>query len=93
MGHTRGPWRVGLGDRCVISESPLPDYIGGTGHDDTDFYGGHLIAESIWRPDDARLIAAAPDLLNALTGLADAAEKRGIPCDAARAAILKATGA
>jgi hypothetical protein len=41
---------------------------------------------------NARLIAAAPDLLNALTVLADVAERKGIPCDAARAAIAKATG-
>lgn len=40
---------------------------------------------------NARLIAASPDLLNALTVLADAAESRGIPTDAARAAIAKAT--
>lgn len=42
---------------------------------------------------NAHLIAAAPDLLNALTVLAGAAESMGIPCDAARAAIAKATGA
>lgn len=42
---------------------------------------------------NARLIASAPDLLNALSVLADAAESRGIPVDAARAAIAKATGA
>jgi hypothetical protein len=41
---------------------------------------------------NARLIAAAPDLLNALKVLADAAESLGIPCDAARASIAKATG-
>lgn len=40
---------------------------------------------------NARLIAAAPDLLNALTVLANAAESFGIPVDAARAAITKAT--
>jgi hypothetical protein len=38
-----------------------------------------------------RLIAAAPDLLNALQTLADAAESRGIPAEAARDAIAKAT--
>ena len=38
---------------------------------------------------NARLIAAAPDLLNALTVLVDVAEARGIPCDAAKSAILK----
>jgi hypothetical protein len=42
---------------------------------------------------NARLICAAPDLLNALSALADAAEARGIPCDAARAAIRKAGAA
>lgn len=41
---------------------------------------------------NARLIAAAPGLLNALMTLTDVAEDRGIPCDAARAAIAKATG-
>jgi hypothetical protein len=41
---------------------------------------------------NARLIAATPDLLNALMALADVAERKGIPCDAARAAIAKATG-
>lgn len=42
---------------------------------------------------NARLIAAAPDLLNALVTLADVAEARGIPADAARAAIKRARGA
>lgn len=41
---------------------------------------------------DMRLMAAAPDLLNALTVLADAAEAKGIPCDAARTAIARALG-
>lgn len=41
---------------------------------------------------NANLIAAAPDLLNALDALATAADSLGIPCDAARAAIAKARG-
>lgn len=41
---------------------------------------------------NAQLIAAAPSLFNALSVLADAAESRGIPVDAARAAIAAATG-
>lgn len=40
---------------------------------------------------DARLIAAAPDLFNALTVLADACASRGIPVDAARLALAKAS--
>jgi len=41
---------------------------------------------------NARLIAAAPDLLNALRCLVDAAVARGIPVNAARSAIAKAEG-
>jgi len=44
------------------------------------------------REANARLIAAAPDLLNALTVFADACERMGIPVDAAKAAIAKARG-
>ncbi len=40
---------------------------------------------------NARLIAAAPDLLNALSVLADHCDKVGIPVHAARVAIAKAT--
>lgn len=41
---------------------------------------------------NAKLIAAAPDLFNALSVLADACESMGIPVDAARAALAKAEG-
>lgn len=41
---------------------------------------------------NARLIAAAPDLLNALAVLASTCERMGIPVQAARAAIAKAKG-
>jgi hypothetical protein len=56
-----------------------------------DFEQGHLYrsAEEIYA--NAKLIAAAPTLLNALKVLADVAERQGIPCDAARAAINYAT--
>ena len=41
---------------------------------------------------NANLIAAAPDLYNALSTLADAWERKSLPCDAARAALAKARG-
>lgn len=58
--HTPGPWRVGAGS-FVISDNPAPG-IGGS--DDIAGYGWHLICESV-NPQNARLIAAAPDLLEA----------------------------
>lgn len=44
------------------------------------------------RDANARLIAAAPDLLDALALLAEVAKSQGIPCDTANAAIKKARG-
>jgi hypothetical protein len=42
---------------------------------------------------NARLIAAAPDLLEALRGVVRVADRATVEFDAARAAIAKATGA
>lgn len=67
--HTPGRWSVGPKGGCVVTDEPLPQYSGRGGHDEVEYYGGHLIAESIWRPEDARLIAAAPELLEALQDL------------------------
>jgi hypothetical protein len=59
---TGGEWTaVGSEVRTTIK---LPGAIG-TGHNDEQYYGtGAMIAESIMRPADARLMAAAPALLN-----------------------------
>lgn len=97
-GHTPGPWAVvetrfeGLtiesrNDRDMADQPVfyrLATDIGGRIH-------GEKFDDYSEVDANARLIAAAPDLLNALTVLADAAESFGIPCDAARAAIVKAT--
>lgn len=81
------PWR--LSDRvsdAVVSDEPLRE---GEGVTHVDYYGGHLVAESIparFRP----LIAAAPDLLECLQNAA-------MHCSGERrarylAAIAKASG-
>jgi hypothetical protein len=94
--HTPGPWRVGNGS-FVISDHPAP---GITGSDDVHHYGGHLICESVSQAN-ARLIAAAPDLLEALKILSDYPISGGYalgPCisecdmQEIRAAIAKAEG-
>ncbi len=61
---TPGPWRVGHGGSVVICDT---DPTGGanTGHGGpsaVQYYGGNMIAESIWRRADAHLIAAVHDL-------------------------------
>ena len=95
--HTPGPWRVAmyLGGAWTVTSSPLSEPRGGE------------IVEVVYGPNggtskaNARLIAAAPELLEALRGmlaLDDEHHQRG-HCDddvcaevrKARAAIAKAT--
>lgn len=100
--YTPGPWRPGKNGGEVVSDHPLPGYIErgiNSGHDHVSYYGGYLIAESIWRKEDRDLIAAAPELLDALKNLLSAPQLYGevgynlaLRIDAARAAITKATG-
>ena len=46
-----------------------------------------------WYVADARLVAAAPDLLEALKGVLQVADRKTVEFDAARAALAKARGA
>ena len=64
--HTPGPWDIGKGGGCVITDAGTPEDMLGKGHDERDYYGGLLICESIARRVDATLIAAAPELLKML---------------------------
>lgn len=62
MSHTPGPWRVG---KCgaVVCDGPIEKAPGGADH--IEYYGGWLVCESI-TPSNARLVAAAPEMLEAL---------------------------
>jgi hypothetical protein len=80
-GQTKGPWKA---HATGFARSGVPEFEIHW----SDF--GECVAEVVHGEDAARLIAAAPDLLNALRVLAFAAETRGIPVEAARAAIAKA---
>ena len=63
---TPGKWKVGKQGSTVVSDSnkylTLP---GAIEEDSKEYYGGCLIAESI-SPNNIHLIAAAPDLYEAL---------------------------
>lgn len=61
-------WKVGEIGGSVVSDEPhkLPVSDIHTGHSDVQYYGGHLVAESIPTSKYENLIAAAPDLLKCL---------------------------
>lgn len=88
--HTAGPWRLGATGESVVSDSPTaPMSESAFAH-----YGGHMVAESVFRTPDRHLIAAAPELLAAAEGALayiDAGPD-DVPCTALRAAIRKARG-
>lgn len=79
--HTPGPWRK-------FKYKPSDDDLGVEGAD------GYTLAEDLSLAD-ANLIAAAPDLLEALQMCLAVVKppQNCIPWDYARAAIAKATGA
>lgn len=66
-GHTKGPWRRGA---CggIVADYPVEGGVHGT--DEVDFYGGHLIAETVAEVN-APLLIAAPDMLALLQELVD----------------------
>jgi hypothetical protein len=104
MSEINEKWSKGKTGGCVVSDTPNHH----TRDDHVDYYGGHLIAESIPKQEYVNLISAAPDLLEALEGMLKELHDgvtpllhRGKPgafdvCTmriaAARAAIAKAKG-
>lgn len=66
MAHTKGKWKLGKTGGTVVSDYVPDNANGNTGHAETDYYGGFLIAESILFKADAKLIAAAPEMFQML---------------------------
>lgn len=85
--HTPGPWSWEYGDaecsRPIALSAPKYDVILAS----EDFDGPRVYVSDA----DARLIAAAPELLAALQGVLNVADRKTDEFDAARAAIAKAT--
>jgi hypothetical protein len=93
--HTAGPWSIRrvAGIPGSVYGGVTRRYTNGSAQDQLfmvcavqEDNGGNEAMEA-----NARLIAAAPDLLNALVTLVQVARDFEIPTDAAEAAILKAT--
>lgn len=67
--HTPGPWRAGSGKGgrgSVVSDQLAVGALNGS--DAVEYYGGNMIAESVAQ-ENIPLIAAAPELLEALQGI------------------------
>ena len=93
--HTPGPWKMGFNftnEQAIIGKD-------GVVVADASWTGGSGCELSIDNPADAKLIAAAPELLEALIECEYMIDHCLFGCDAenakakARAAIAKATGA
>ncbi|ALJ98724.1 acetyl-CoA carboxylase biotin carboxyl carrier protein [Burkholderia phage PE067] len=90
---TAGNWYIGDRGGCVVSDLPVPGAIG-SGHNEVEHYGGYLICESVWRPADAAVLAAARDAIDALKLVRASTEWSCMEAstqDAVEAAIAKAT--
>ena len=61
--HTPEPWRVGR-PGTVVSDTPVP---GMGGSDAVEYYGGHLIGESIIEANARRIVACVNALKNVST--------------------------
>lgn len=75
MTHTPGPWKVGarhFSEIVSVSEVEFTSPRVRTAteiEEDIKFYGGYLVAESVFKKENAHLIAAAPELYESLWSL------------------------
>ena len=94
MTHTPGPWTYAkAGGTITAYDTTEKDQY--TTESDMEAYGGYMIAESAFNPHNAYLIAAAPDLLEALKSVEAAWTGNGdmaTAVDEALLAIDKAEG-
>lgn len=86
--HAPGPWRVSAGNLVRVMARGSDRPICGV-HRRGRYSFDEVQAETL---ANARLIAAAPELLAALQAVVRVADRATIEFDAARRAIAKATG-
>lgn len=90
--HTPGPWSVNTGEHCGARiDGPNGRAIAHAIQRDEHPAMGQGISQDVALAN-ARLIAAAPDMLEALRGVIRVADRATVEFDAARAAVANATG-
>lgn len=79
---TKGNWKIGNNFSNVVTDkrTERPTYSESDYEREKEYYGGYIVCESIMTKEDAKLIVAAPDMLNALQELTHlhACEQEGI---------------
>jgi len=68
MSYTKGAWKVGRGGYCVVSQEPVPEV---NGSDAVEYYGGHLIGESMSEANAKRIV----ECVSACDGMEDPADE------------------
>lgn len=68
---TPAPWRVGTSG-AIVADSAIGTHPSTDHPADYKYYGGLLLAESIWSPANAHMMAAAPEMYAALDAIAQA---------------------
>ena len=72
--HTKEPWRLG-NTSSVVADEPV---IGMNGSDAVEYYGGHLICESVVPSNASRIVAC----VNACAGIPDNVLEKAAECAA-----------
>jgi len=100
MGRTYGNWKVGNYPSVIITDERMDTYAGEFERNswekqELDYYGGYILCESIRSIDDARVIAAASDLLDACKQILSGVDTVDLVeffngLNSARIAVLKA---
>jgi hypothetical protein len=62
--HSKGEWSIGKKAGAIVTDQPVgrPGYTKENESGDIEYYGGHVICESIAKAGDAELLAAAPKM-------------------------------
>lgn len=76
MECSKGNWKVGKFHGVVVTDNG-EGFKEETGHSAVDYYGGFLIAESIAKVGDAKIIAEAKRMYLLIAEIVDGAEDEG----------------